>query len=162
MRELAVHEYLRQQLIERFPDADEDTLRDTLEGLTDLHEKLCTVIRSQQEDETLAEALKKRINEMQSRLRRLSQRAETKRDLVTIVLERAEIDKIVEADFTVSTRRTPPRLVIFEESSIPSDYWRPQSPKLDRRKLTDDLKSGKPVAGASLDNGGRSITVRVT
>jgi len=162
LHELALHEYLRQQLTERFPDADEETLHDTLEGLTNLQEKLSAVVRSQREDETLAEALKNRMDEMQSRLRRLSHRVETKRELVMTVMERAEIDKIVESDFTVSMRRTPPRLIVSDETSIPKEYWKPQAPKLDRRKLTDTLKSGQPVTGAGLDNGGRSTTLRVT
>lgn len=162
LHELALHEYLRQQLTERFPDADEETLHDTLEGLTSLQEKLSAVVRSQQEDQTLAEALKIRIDEMQSRSRRLSHRVETKRELVMTVMERAEIDKIVESDFTVSMRRTPTRLIVSDETSIPKEYWKPQAPKLDRRKLTDTLKSGQPVTGAGLDNGGRSITLRVT
>ncbi len=35
-RELCHHQYLRERLAADFPDADEECLRDTLEGLTNL------------------------------------------------------------------------------------------------------------------------------
>ena len=50
MQELRLHKYLRDRLAQEFPDADEETLSDTVEGMTDLHEKLAAVIRSQLDD----------------------------------------------------------------------------------------------------------------
>lgn len=160
MHELAIHEYLREQLTERFPEADEETLSDTMEGLTSLHEKLGAVIRSQLEDRTLSKALRARIEEMQERSRRLEYRVEQKRDLVTTVMERAQIKKIVEPDFSVHMRQGPRPLVISDEAVIQEEYWRPQPPKLDRKKLIDDLKNGASLAGACLGNGSPNISVR--
>lgn len=45
LAELSLHEYVRAQLAAQFPEADEETLADTLEGLTDLREMLARVIR---------------------------------------------------------------------------------------------------------------------
>ncbi len=50
MQELQLHEHLRERLTETYSDIDEETLSDTLEGMTSLHEKLAVVIRSQQHD----------------------------------------------------------------------------------------------------------------
>ncbi len=161
MQELAHHQYLRVQLVERFPDVDEETLADTVEGLTDLHEMLAAVLRSQQEDRVLAEALRARIGEMQERLSRIDHRAEKKRELVTTVMERARIDKILQPDLTVSMRQTPRPLVVTDESAIPGEFWRPQPAKLDRKGLIARLKEGLEIAGASLGNGGCTISVRV-
>ncbi len=161
MRQLAHHEYFKAQLAERFPDADDETLRDTLEGLTDLREMIVTVARSQQEDRVLALALRTRVEEMQERLKRFDHRVERKRDLLATVMERAEIGKIAECDLTISLRQSSPPLVIADEDAIGEAYWKPQPPKLDRRKLLDDLKSGADVPGACLGNGGQSISVRV-
>jgi hypothetical protein len=161
MRELAHHAYFKAQLAERFPDADDETLRDTLEGLTDLREMIMAVARSQQEDRTLAQALRARMEEMQERLRRFDHRVERKRDLLATVMERAEIGKIAECDLTISLRQSPPPLVVADEDAIGKEYWKTQPPKLDRRKLLDDLKSGADVPGACLGNGGQSISVRV-
>ena len=159
--ELQLHEYLREKLLKEFPETDDETLADTLEGLTNLHDKLAAVIRSQQEDRVLASALKARVKEMQERQARIEDGVTKKRDLVTTVMERAGIKKIAESDFTASLRSTPRPLMVTDECSIPETYWKPQDPKLDRKKLITDLNSNGIVPGACLGNGGVTISVRV-
>src|SRR6266849_3570728 len=109
---LAEHEYLRQRLKAEFPDADEETLRDTLEGLSSLPEMLACVLRSYLEDIALTAALGIRISDMEERIARFEQRAEKKRALITTVMERADLKKLAEPDFTVSVRATPSSLVV--------------------------------------------------
>lgn len=159
--ELQLHEYLRERLLKEFPETDEETLSDTLEGLTDLHDKLAAVIRSQQEDRVLSGALKVRIQEMKDRHDRIEYRVTKKRDLVSTVMDRAGISKISEADFTASLRRTPCPVVVSDESTIPDIYWRAQAPKLDKKKLAQDLAADQVVPGACLGNGGVTVSVRV-
>lgn len=160
MHQLTNHEYLRQQLEEKFPDIDEETLLDTLEGITDLHEMIAEVVRSRQDDLAFVAAVKARISDMQERLARLDQRATTKKEIVASVLERAGIKKITEADFTLSLRSTNPPLVVIEEKQIPEEYWKPQPSKLDRQGLISALKDGFDVPGVTLGNGGVTISVR--
>ena len=158
--ELANHEYLRQLLEEQFPDIDEETLLDTLEGITDLHEMIAEVVRSRQDDLAYIAAVRARISDMQERLARLDQRADKKKEIVTSVLERAGIKKITEADFTLTLRSTTPPLVVIEEKQIPDAFWKPQPAKLDRQGLISALKSGREVSGVTLGNGGVTISVR--
>jgi len=157
---LAEHEYLRQRLKAEFADADEETLRDTLEGLSSLPEMLACVLRSYLDDIALAAALGIRINDMQERISRFEQRAEKKRALITSVMERADLKKLAEPDFTVSFRTTSPSLVITAEAEIPQDFWKPQPAKLDRQGLTAALRGGRSVPGAVLSNGQATISVR--
>ena len=44
--ELAKHKILRERLLAEIPEIDEETLANTLEGITDLRETLAEVIRS--------------------------------------------------------------------------------------------------------------------
>ncbi len=44
--ETAKHQTLKQLLLANWPDCDEETLQDTLEGITDLHEMIAAAIRS--------------------------------------------------------------------------------------------------------------------
>jgi hypothetical protein len=157
---LAEHEYLRQRLKAEFPDADEDTLRDTLEGLSNLPEMLACALRSYLDDIALTAALGTRINDMQERITRFEKRAEKKRALITSVMERADLKKLAEPDFTVSVRMTPPSLTVTDETEIPQDFWKPQPPKLDRQGLTAALRRGQSVPGAVLGNGQATISVR--
>jgi hypothetical protein len=102
--ELSIFQQLRDRLIQDFPDADEDTLADTLEGITNLHERLCELVRSSLEDRCFGLALSARIKEMQARLAAFEERAEKKRNLVAGAMEQASIPRLREADFTVSLR----------------------------------------------------------
>ena len=160
VRELSHYAYLRERLVAEFPDTDEETLLDTLEGLTDLHEMIAAVTRTRLDDLALTGALKSRIAEMQSRLSRIEYRAEVLKEAVVSTMERAGIRKISEADFTLTLRPTAAPLQITQEDSIPDIYWRPQPPRLDRKGLIEALKDGGTVPGAVLGNGGMTISVR--
>ena len=90
---------------------------------------------------------------MQARLNRIEHRADKKRMIVASVMDRANIRKLAEPDFTASLRATPPSLLISDERQIPESFWKPQPPKLDRRAVIATLHSGQPVPGALLGNG---------
>lgn len=161
LHQLSIHQLLRERLASEFPDVDEETLSDTVEGMTDLAEMLAAVVRSHLDDVSMANALKERISTMQTRLSRLEERSRRKRELVASTMQRANVKKICEPDFTASLRNTPPAVILTEEDKIPSEYWKPQSPKLDRQSLLATLREGQPVPGAILGNGGSTVSVRV-
>jgi len=160
VRHLAEYQYLREQILAEYQEIDEGTLRDTVEGLTSLPEALASVVRSYLDDLSIAAALGLRIGGMQERLHRVEARAEKKRAIIAAVMERADIKKLAEPDFTASLRAVPPSLVVGDEREIPEVFWKPQPPKLDRRGLIAALTSGQAVPGASLGNGGMTLTVR--
>jgi hypothetical protein len=157
---LQEHELPRYQLRAEFPEIDDETLRDTVEGLTNLPEMLASILRSHLDDLALLAALRSRILDMQERFARLEDRAQKKRALVASVMERADIKKLTEPDFTASLRQVAPGLVVVDERVIPEPFWRPQSPKLDRKGLLAALNAGQPVPGAMLSNGATTIAVR--
>jgi Siphovirus Gp157 len=157
---LGEYENLRGWLHSQFPNADDDALRDTLEGLSNLPQTLASILRSHLDDLALLAALRTRILDMQERFARLEIRADKKRALVASVMERADIKKLTEPDFTASLRQVPPSLVVVDEHAIPEPFWRSQPPKLDRKGLLAALNAGQTVPGASLGNGSTTIAVR--
>ncbi len=159
-RELTHHQYLRERLAADFPDADEECLRDTLEGLTNLTDMLAEVLRSALEDQAFVTALRSRISDMQARLSRIEERARKKRGLVCSVMERADVRKLTEPDLTVSLRPSRAPLVVTDEEAIPGDYWKAQLPNLDRQRLLAALSAGRDVPGALLGNAPMTISVR--
>ena len=160
LHELTYHRYLRERLEAAFPDADEETLMDTLEGMTSLTDSLAELLRSSQEDQSLASALRSRMSDMQERCARFEERARKKRNLVCTVMEEADLKKLMEPDFTVSLRPSRAPLMIIDEAAIPGDYWRPQPAKLDRLRLISALSNGRDIAGAVLGNPPMTISVR--
>jgi hypothetical protein len=151
---------LRRRLVEADPDIDERTLADTLDGATSLKEAIGGIIRSALEDEHLAEALKSRLEQMRERLARIEATAENKRQVALAAMEEADLEKILEPDFTVSLRAAPPGVVIVNEQDIPEWFWIPQSPKLDKRRILETLKAGTAVMGAELANSRITLAVR--
>ena len=160
LHELTYHRYLRERLEAAFPDADEETLMDTLEGMTSLTDSLAELLRSSQEDQSLASALRSRMADMQERCARFEARARKKRELVCTVMEEADLKKLTEPDFTVSLRPSRAPLMILDEAAIPGDYWRPQPAQLDRMGLISALSNGRDVPGAVLGNPPMTISVR--
>jgi hypothetical protein len=151
---------LRRRLVEADPDIDERTLADTLDGATSLKEAIGGIIRSALEDQHLAEALKSRLEQMRERLARIEATAENKRQVALAAMEEADLEKILEPDFTVSLRAAPPGVVIVNAQDIPEWFWIPQSPKLDKRRILETLKAGTAVMGAELANTRITLAVR--
>ena len=142
------------------PTIDEQTLADTVEGLTDLHEIVQAVIRSALADEALARGLKSRIAEMEGRLDRLRDRASKRRQIAKDVMVEIDLNKITAPDFTVSIRPGLPALMVIDEAAVPKTYWEPGPPRLKRQDLAQDLKNGEEVAGATLSNPEPILSVR--
>jgi hypothetical protein len=147
--------WLKKQLTTDFPNTDEETLADTLEGITDLHEMIAAVIRSALVDEALHLGLR-----LRQRLARLEERGAKKRQMALEAMCDAGLKKLEQPDFTASARAGLPALVVVAEELIPPDYWVPQPPKLDRHSLLAGLKRGGEVAGAQLGNPKPTLAVR--
>lgn len=148
--EAARYRVARDRLVAEFPDLDDETLHDTLEGITDLKQMLAEVVRSALDDEALASALSTRLSDMKARLERIEERGKRKRQLVLRAMTEAEIGKLAEPDFTASVRTGVATLEVVSEDQIPAAYWKPQPPKLDKQGIIAALKSGAAVEGASL------------
>ncbi len=150
----------RDLILEQWPNLDDETLRDTLEGITDLHEMIAEVVRSALADQAMAAGLKLRLDDMKSRLARLEERGRKKRQLALDALVEADIKKLTQPDLTVSVRVGTKALVVIAEDKIPEDFWIPQPPKLDRNGVLAALKSGKMIDGATLNNPAPTLSVR--
>jgi hypothetical protein len=157
-----VHRYglLRERLLQSFPHTDDETIRDTLEGITTLNELIAEIIRSALIDESLQTGLRSRLDDMKERLSRLEQRGVKKRQLALEAMSEVRLTKIEQPDFTLSLRAGPPSLVVIAESDIPKDYWVPQPARLNRQALLNELKRGAEVPGVQLSNIKPTLTVR--
>ena len=151
---------IRERLRAQDPDLDEQTLADTVEGLTNLHDIVQAIIRSAITDEALATGLKCRIADMQDRLTRLQDRASKRRQIARDVMTELELKKITAPDFTVSIRPGSPSLMVIDEAAIPKIYWEPREPRLNRQELVSELKQGAEIAGVALSNPEPVLSVR--
>lgn len=156
----ATYRALRDRIRAHDPQIDEQTLADTVEGLTDLHEILAAIVRAALADEAMATGLKCRIADMQDRLVRLQDRAAKRRQIAKDAMIELDLKKLSAPDFTASIRPGMPALVVLNEDAVPKTYWEPGEPRLRRQVLASDLKGGAEIAGATLSNPEPVLSVR--
>jgi hypothetical protein len=151
---------IRDRIHAQDPQIDEQTLADTVEGLTDLHEIVQAVIRAALADEALARGLKCRISDMQGRLDRLEDRAAKRRQIAKDVMVGLDLKKLNAPDFTASIREGIPALMVLNEDAVPSIYWQPSEPRLKRQELAYELKQGAEIEGVALSDPEPILSVR--
>ena len=155
-----IYRAIRDRIRAQDPQIDEQTLADTVEGLTDLHEIVQAVIRAALADEALARGLKCRLSDMQGRLDRLEERAAKRRQIAKDVMVELDLKKITAPDFSASIRPGMPALVVLNEDAVPSIYWQPSEPRLKRQALADELKNGADIEGVALSDPEPVLSVR--
>jgi hypothetical protein len=158
--ELFRYQSAKERLLADYPEIDCETLTDTLEGITDLHEMIAAVIRSALVDEALHAGLRFRLEDMKERLTRLELRASKKRLLALEAMTEVGLTKLEQPDFTASTRAGSPALIVVAEEHIPETYWLPQPPKLNRQAILRELKVGAEIPGTQMSNPQPVLMVR--
>jgi hypothetical protein len=157
--EAARYHLLSAELKEAYQGLDDETLTDTLEGLSEFPALIEEIVRSSLDDEAMITGLKLRAEAMAARLARLKERQQKKRQIAAWALGEAGLTKLKAVDFSVSLSEGALRLEISDESKLPLNYLIPQPPKPDRADISNALKRGEAVEGAILVQGPPYITV---
>lgn len=148
-------------LLEAFPQLkdDEELLRDTLEGNTRLYEVIDMMLGAMRENETLAEAVSVRIGKLRERQTRLTHRAQFYRALMQRLMDRVGLKSVTLPEAKISVVNTPDRVIVTDESAIPDAFCKIiREPN--KTAIKNALKSGTYIPGATLSNGGQTISVR--
>jgi len=144
-----------------FPElADDEQLRaDVLEGETSIAEVMERLWAVECEAKGFIAAIAERQKDLGERKSRYANKVEAMRRLMLLVLNRADLSKLELPEFTVSTRKVPPAVVIDDPSEVPFEFgsskWAP-----DKKLIKTALEDGTEVPGCHMSNGSISITVR--
>lgn len=140
--------------------SDDDLLHDTIEGETDFFEAVERALDEITECEIIAAGIADMQKRLSDRLTRANNRSEKLRGLIDQAFQMAEIKSHKFASATITMKAVPQKLIVTDESQIPTRFFKPQPPKLDRKELLDALKNGEAVPGADMSNGGTTIQIR--
>lgn len=140
---------------------DDAEVRETaVEGETQLIEVLQSAVARDLELDSMIDAAKATAKRLSERISRFEKQRETLRAAMVLALETTGKKRLETPIGTLALMATQAALVVTEEADIPSEYWKPQPPKLDKAALKKALKDKREVAGARLSNGG--MTVQIT
>lgn len=160
LNEATQYRQLYAELVEMFGADDDQALLNTAEGISSFPAMVEAVMRSREDDLVLVTGLGARIEEMKDRLERYKARAQAKKELVETAMIRADVRKLEFPEFTVSLGKRPPHVIVTDESMIPPEYFATPAPVLSKSKVKEALADGEVVPGATLSNGGMSLSIR--
>lgn len=141
---------------------DEDAAADAIEGETNFKEACAAAVERLAELDAHDAALQAHIEKMRARRARLEGQADCIRAALSAAMAQAGIKKLELPTATLSRRPVSPGLVVTDEAEIPAEFWKRGDPKLDRKGLLEAIKSGRIIQGATLSNGGETISIRST
>lgn len=137
-------------------DLDEQTIADTLEGMTGAIElkaqNVGYVIRN---CEALAAQIKDAEDAMAARRKALENRAARISNYLLHNMQACGISKIECPEFKMSIRNNPESVVIDAESMLPETFMTsppPPAPKPDKSAIKAAIKAGQEVTGAHLES----------
>ncbi|EAE7347978.1 siphovirus Gp157 family protein [Listeria monocytogenes] len=139
-----------QQLLNLAEQLDPELLKDTLESIDDeletKAENVAFVIKELEGQSLILEKETKRLAERKNTINNNVKRL--KQSLFDAMIT-ANKQKIKTNLFTLDIRKNPPSIMVEDESKL-LNYLIEQPKKLDKTKLSDDLKQGIEVPGAKI------------
>lgn len=117
-----------------------DAIEDKVENIAKVIKSLDAEIAGYKTEETRLYNRRKSIERNISRLKEYTQHS----------MEITGKKKIKGQLFTVAIQNNPQSLKVIDEALIPSGFYEPQEPKLNRRELLEELKLGHEVEGVEI------------
>lgn len=147
-------------------EGDNELQRDTVEGATNLVEAMEWAIKAAGQDKAAIAALDEYIKELTARKDRLKRRLESTRAMMNAALEQSGRNTISTPYGSASRTPVAGKLEIDpeKESEIPAKFWKRGDPVLDKVELlkaVKALKDDEKIPGASLGEGGWTVTLRL-
>lgn len=138
---------------------DEQLAADTVLGETDLNEAIDLAVQQMVDDKAAVDGLETMIKRLTDRRERIKARMDTMKIALTVAMVQAGRKKFKHGAVTLSVRNVPPSAIITDESALPSKFFKPQDPLLDKRAVLAALKAKEDVPGAALSNGGATLAI---
>jgi hypothetical protein len=155
-----------QQLLAAYKDIiadDADFASDVIEGQTDFVEVVNAMAGQHSLDKALVAGISAHIKDMTERKARIATRIERRRLALTAAFQMAGIKGSLRCPLgSVGLTATPPKVIPTDEKLIPDEFWTKPEPELDKKAIAAALNSGVTVPGATLSNGGVTISIRTT
>lgn len=161
-QDVTIYNVMKARLIDEYGlDEDDTALLDTLDGMSDIKERLVWLAREARRTEAFSDSLKEIIKENRERKDRFDKRADKLRALIAWAMQETDIRKIEAAEMTLSMRMNAPSLVTTIEPENAPDWARKEkiTYTFDRDAIKEHLEH-EELEWAHMNNGAPSVTIR--
>ena len=143
--------------------AEDDLIADMIEGEGDAMAGVSRLLRWMAERNAYIAALKEAASDMAERRKRFEEGVDTARAALATFLDTVGLSKLERPEATLSLRPAGPSVAYsadFNPEGLPEELrrWKCEA---DRPAVKAALEAGEVVPGATLNNGGTVLTVRV-
>lgn len=145
------------QLIDAGED-DQELIADMVDGETEFLPIMDKVLSRYREACAMEDAITARIKELQEREGRYVRKQESIKAAMLGAMTLAGMTKLPLTEATLSRGAGRQSVVVVDESALPDEFVRIKR-EPDKVAIANALKSGD-VAGATLSNGGETLTIR--
>ena len=145
------------------PDIDEQALMDTMEGIEGAleikAEGYAKIIRMLEGDAAACDAESKRLRNKKQAIERNIDRM---KKALQYAMETTGKTKFKTPLFSFNIQKNTPSVVMDEQyiENIPDEYLIPQEPKIDKKKIKEDLKAGVNLEGLAHLEQTESLRIR--
>lgn len=149
-------------LRESFPDADDVTIFDTADGLSDAADVVALFVRQSREMYAMATAVMQLADDYGSRASLLKGRSERLKNAALRLMIDAGMDTqpLRRPEFTLSVSHRKGRVEVYDEEALPESFFTYKTVRsVDRDKLAEAVECGH-VPGARITNGQSVLSVR--
>lgn len=148
-------------LIAHYPELVEDEilLLDMVEGTTDLFQIVAKAVDIKAEADTMADALKLRISDLEARKARFNRQSEAMRKLIKGLMDAVGQTKLVLPEATLSIAKGREKVVVDNVDDLVQGFFRTER-IADKDAIKTALTAGSEVPGARLEVGEPTLTVR--
>jgi hypothetical protein len=150
-------------LREQFPDADDQTLFDTCDGLTSAADVVAALVRESIEVAAMVEAVEAVAEQYTTRAERLEEREKRLRRAALRLMIDAGMDDqpLRRPEFTLSVSHRKGTPEVYDEEALPESVFKYKTVRsVDRDKLAEAMAAGD-VPGVRLTNGSAVLSVRM-
>jgi hypothetical protein len=147
------------EIVKAFEAEGEEAMWEAIKNGSNFSEVLSEALRQLHDTEDFIGALGAREDTISERKARLRERANRLRTLLHSVLLTSGVRKAELPEATISVTAVPVGVKILDESQLPESFTRIKR-EADKTAIKEALKRGEVVPGATLTNGGETITIR--
>lgn len=145
----------------RYPELEEDAglFADVLEGQTSFYELVNQVLDIKLDADAMVEGIKIREDALQVRRKRFEDKSDAMRTILQQLMTVANQRTVTTPVATISITSPRSKTVVYQPEELPQGFFKLVR-KPDTKAITEALKAGESIPGATLETGSVGLTIR--